>query len=204
METKSSFILKSVRNLLNHDFSVLLYNTEKLEDNCGGYCWIDDSENKREFAVAMKHHMGFEIFIHEYCHFLQWRDKRSFWNNSIENYDIVFDWIEDLTLKTSEEDLQRGLKSILDIEHDCETMVLKLVKNNPIEDFDTSKYIKASNAYLLNYHLMKELRQKPNNPIYTKDVLKSMSDIFHSLDFYLDNNNLSDKMRQALLVEYKV
>jgi hypothetical protein len=82
-------------------------------------------------------------------------------------------------------------------------MVLKLVKNNPIEDFNTEKYIKAANSYLLNYHIIKELRQRPKNPIYTKSVLESMPSYFGDLDYYLDKDNLSDKMRQALLAEYE-
>ena len=203
METKSSFIIKAVRQLLDHDFSVLLYNAEQLEDSCGGWCWIDDDENKREFAVAMKHHMGFEIFIHEYCHFLQWKNDRQFWNNHTTSYDLLFDWIEDKDLVAEEKDLQHSLESILTIEHDCESRVLKLLKHNPVLEFDTTKYIKAVNAYLWSYHLNKELRQRPNKPIYTEKVLESMSDTFESLLFYIDKSNLNAQTKQSLLVEYQ-
>lgn len=203
METKSSFIIKAVRQLLDHDFSVLLYNAEQLEDSCGGWCWIDDDENKREFAVAMKHHMGFEIFIHEYCHFLQWKNDRKFWNTHTTSYDLLFDWIEDKDLVAEEKDLQHSLESILAIEHDCESRVLKLLKHNPILEFDTTKYIKAVNAYLWSYHLNKELRQRPNKPIYTEKVLESMSDTFESLPFYIDKSNLNAQIKQSLLIEYQ-
>lgn len=202
METKSNFIIKVVRELLANNFSVLLYNTEKLEDNCGGWCWIDDDENKKEFAVALNHHMGFEIFIHEYCHFLQWKNSRKFWNDHLVSYDILFDWIADQNLEFSEDDLQKSLESILTLEHDCESRVLKLVKNNPIENFDTKRYIRAVNAYLMSYHLNKELRKGPSKPIYTPQVLENMPDSFQSLEYYLNKDNLTTKIRQSLLVEY--
>jgi hypothetical protein len=202
METKSSFTIKVVRELLQNNFSVLLYNEEQLEDSCGGWCWIDDC--KREFAVAMKHHMGFEILIHEYCHFLQWKTDRKFWDSSLLTYDILFDWIADKSLEISEEALQQSLKDIISIEHDCEKRVLKMIKNNPIEDFDTDKYMRAVNAYLWSYHLNRELRQRPINPIYSERILPNMPNVFHeNLEYYLDSKNLTPDIRKALLVEYE-
>jgi hypothetical protein len=211
METKSNLTIKIVRELLDHGFSVLLYNTEQLEDACGGWCWIDD--DKKEFAVAMKHHMGFEILIHEYCHFLQWKTDRKLWDKSMETYDILFDWISYPSLvastfikdyKVTPEKLDQSLHDILEIEHDCEKRVLKIVKNCPIEDFDTDKYIRASNAYLWSYHLNRELRLRPKRPIYSERVLEHMPNIFNpDLSFYLDRHNLTDVIRQALLVEYE-
>jgi hypothetical protein len=211
METKANLTIKIVRELLDHNFSVLLYNTEQLADACGGWCWIDD--DKKEFAVAMKHHMGFEILIHEYCHFLQWKTNRRLWNKSMSTYDTLFDWISYPSLavspfvkdyKVTPEELDQSLHDILEIEHDCEKRVLKLVKNCPIENFDTDKYIRAANAYLWSYHLNRELRLRPKRPIYSERVLEHMPNVFNNdISFYLDRGNLTDSIRQALLVEYE-
>ena len=211
METKSNLTIKIVRELLDHEFSVLLYNKEQLPDACGGWCSID--EDGKEFVVAMKHHMGFEILIHEYCHFLQWKTDRRLWDRSMLTYDILFDWISYPSLvyspflkdcKITQQELDQSLHDILEIEHDCEKRVLKLVKNCPIEDFDTDKYIRASNAYLWSYHLNRELRMRPKNPIYSERVLEHMPDTFNNdLSFYLDKHNLTDPIRQAVLVEYE-
>lgn len=204
MDTKLSFTTKVVKELLTHNFSVLLHNTEKLEDNCGGWCWIDDDEGKREFAVAMKHHMGFEILIHEYCHFLQWKHDRKFWDSTLKTYDVLFNWIADISLEINEKDLQQSFRDIMSIEHDCEKRVLKLVANNPIEDFDLDKYQRAVNAYLWSYHLNKELRLRPKNPIYSERVLPHMPNTFNkNLEYYLDSSNLTNDMRLALLQEYE-
>ena len=81
MDTKTSFILKCVKELLAHNFSVLLHKKDNL-DGYGG--WLGTDEGEQELVVALNHHMGFEIFIHEYCHFLQWKHDRKFWDDSTE------------------------------------------------------------------------------------------------------------------------
>jgi hypothetical protein len=201
MDTKLSFTTKIVKELLSHNFSVFLHNKESI-DGYGG--WFGTDEGEEEFVVAMKHHMGFEILIHEYCHFLQWKHDRQFWEDSTEYYDILFDWITDPSLEISEDDLTKSLDTILKIEHDCEKRVLKLVKNNPIENFDTDKYIRAVNAYLWSYHLNRQLRKRPVRPIYSERVLVDMPNTFNkSLDYYLDSSNLTNDMRKSLLLEYE-
>ena len=148
--------------------------------------------------------MGFEILIHEYCHFLQWKTDRKFWDSTLKTYDVLFDWIANPTLEVSEDDLQQSLKDIISIEHDCEKRVLRMIKNNPIEDFDTDKYIRAVNAYIWSYHINKELRKRPVNPIYSERVLPRMSNTFNeNVSYYLDKKNLSSDIRNALLVEYE-
>jgi hypothetical protein len=131
----------------------------------------------------------------------------------MSTYDILFDWISFPSLvhnafikdnKFTQQELDQSLHDILEIEHDCEKRVLKLVKNCPIEDFDTDKYIRAANAYLWSYHLNRELRMRPKNPIYSERVLEHMPNTFNSdLSFYLDRYNLTDTIRQGLLTEYE-
>ena len=200
MDTKTSFILKCVKELLAHNFSVLLHKKDNL-DGYGG--WLGTDEGEQELVVALNHHMGFEIFIHEYCHFLQWKHDRKFWDDSTEYYDILFDWVADHNLSIEDNVLQKSLETILSIEHDCEKRVLKLVKLNPIENFDTDKYIRAVNAYLWSYHINRELRQRPKNPIYSNRVLEHMPNTFYSLDHYLNKDNLTENIKNALLLEYE-
>lgn len=210
METKSNLTIKIVRELLDYGFSVLLHNKENL-DGYGG--WFCAEKGEEELVVAMKHHMGFEILIHEYCHFLQWKNDRTLWDKSQLTYDVLFDWISSPYLQyniyvkgkeATEEQLNQSLHDILELEHDCEKRVLKIVRNCPIEDFDIDKYIRAANAYLWSYHLNRELRKRPKNPIYSERVLEHMPNTFDpNLSFYLDRHNLTDPIRQALLAEYE-
>jgi hypothetical protein len=202
MDTKLTFITKVVKELLSNGFSVFLHNKESL-NGYGG--WFGTDTGEEEFVVAMKHHMGFEIFIHEYCHFLQWKYDRAFWDSSTEYYDVLFDWIENKDMIVADEILNKSLHTILAIEHDCESRVLKLVELNPIENFDKDKYIRAVNSYLWSYHINKELRKRPKNPIYSEKLLSSMSNTFNkNLSFYLDKNNMTENTRSALLEEYEI
>jgi hypothetical protein len=201
MDTKMSFILKCTKQLLEHGFAVMLHRKTDI-NGYGG--WLSTDDNEKELVVALDHHMGFEIFIHEYCHFLQWKHAREFWDQSITYYDMLFDWIENKDLNFSEDDLDKSLKTILEIEYDCEKRVLNLIKLNPVEDFDTDKYIRAVNAYLWSYHTNKELRKRPKNPIYSERLLENMPNVFQKeVSYYLDKNNLTEKMRSALLAEYE-
>lgn len=201
METKQNFTIKVIRELLAYGSSVHLHQKEHL-DGYGG--WFGEDEDGQEFVVAMKHHMGFEILLHEYCHFLQWKTDRRLWEKSNETYNVLFNWIADPTLEVSDEQLNQSLHDILEIEHDCEKKALKIIKNSPIEDFNVDKYMRAVNAYLWSYHLNRELRLKPKRPIYSERVLEHMPNTFNTdLSFYLDRNNLTDYIRQALLVEYE-
>lgn len=201
MDTKLTFTTKVVKELLAHGFSVFLHNKESL-NGYGG--WFGTDTGEEEFVVAMKHHMGFEILLHEYCHFLQWKYDRAFWDSSTEHYDTLFDWIADKNMICSEEQLTKSLHTILAIEHDCESRAIKLVELNPIEDFDKDKYIRAVNCYLWSYHINKELRQRPKNPIYSEKLLSSMPNTFNrNLTFYLDKNNMTENMRSSLLEEYE-
>lgn len=200
MDTKTNFTLKIVKHLLDNNFSVFLHNKEHL----GGYGgWLEADGDDKELSVAMKHHMGFEILLHEYCHFLQYKTDRSFWDSSNEHYDHLFDWANDSSVLTEESLLNKSLETIIKIEHDCEKRALKIVELNPIEGFDVLKYKKAVNAYLWSYHIMRDMRQRPKKPIYTEDILNTMPDYFNpNAEFYLDKRNLSNELRDSIMVGF--
>lgn len=200
MDTKLNFIVKCTRELLNSGFSVLLHKKKDL-DGYGG--WFGAEEGEKEFVVALDHDMGFEVFVHEYCHYLQWRDNRQLWDRSLITYDILFDWIDKPDSNYSDEEIDQSLHDILEIEHDCETKALKLLKNNPIEGVNIDKYVRAVNAYLFHYHLNRKLRKRPKQPIYSDRVLAAMSNIFaNNLEYYLDPFNMTELMESAFLPEY--
>jgi hypothetical protein len=200
MNTKADFTLKVVKHLLENKFSVLLHNKDQI-NGYGG--WLETEEDNKELCVAMAHHMGFEILLHEYCHFLQYKTDRKFWDDSALYYDVLFDWAEDPNFVADDEILNKSLNTILRIEHDCEKRALKLIYLNPIEDFDVVKYRKAANAYLWSYHIMRKLRKRPKKPIYTEQVLSTAPDYFeNSLDFYMNLKNLSKDFEESLLKEF--
>lgn len=200
MDTKINFTLEIIRELLKNNFSVFLHNKENL-DGYGG--WLETDEGNEQICVAMKHHMGFEILLHEYCHFKQFKEDKELWEGeSTKDYDLLFDWASDKSLEATEEELDRSLYSILKVEHDCERRAIKILTTNPIEGVDLNKYIKAANSYLWSYHIVRKIRKKSKNPIYTDNVLKCMPNKFENdLNYYLDVKNLKKEMEEALLIE---
>lgn len=201
MDTKLNFITKCTRELLANGFSVLIHRKKEL-DGYGG--WFGAEEGEKELVVALDHDMGFEVFLHEYCHYLQWKNNRDLWDRSLLTYDILFEWIDKPESNYTDEELNQSLHDILELEHDCESRALKLLQNNPIENVSTDKYIRAVNAYLLHYHINRDLRKRPKNPIYSENVLSNMPNIFNSnLDYYLDPNNITETMKEAFLREYE-
>jgi hypothetical protein len=201
MDTKLNFITKCIRELLSSGCSVLLHRKKDL-DGYGG--WFGAEDNEKEFVVALDHSMGFEVFLHEYCHFLQWKNKRELWDRSLITYDILFDWIDNPESEYTSQQVDQSLHDIIEVEHDCETLALKILKNNPIEDVDVDKYIRATNAYLFHYHVNRNLRKRPKNPIYAEHILEYMPSNFnHSLSYYLDHSNITQTMLSAFLPEYE-
>ena len=201
MDTKLNFITKCTRELLANGFSVLIHRKKEL-DGYGG--WFGAEEGEKELVVALDHDMGFEVFLHEYCHYLQWKNNRDLWDKSLLTYDILFEWIDKPESNYTDEELNQSLHDILELEHDCESRALKLLQNNPIENVSTDKYIRAVNAYLLHYHINRDLRKRPKNPIYSENVLSNMPNIFNSnLEYYLDPNNITETMKEAFLREYE-
>jgi len=199
--TKSDFIVSCVRHLLEDNISVHLHQIESV-DTYGG--WFDGDENK-EFVVALKNPLGFEIFIHEYCHYLQWKDNKCLWNSCMDYYDTLFYWIDNEEYETNEDELAQSLHHIILLEHDCEKRVLELTKNGRlIRDLDMDRYRKAINAYLFHYHINRELRERPKTTIYTDKILQKMPKTFHKdVTYYLDKNNMSNLMKKTLLTKYK-
>lgn len=199
MDTKSDFTLKIVRDLLNNDFSVFLHKTEKI-DGYGGWLRADDEE--KSLTVALEHPMGFEILLHEYCHFKQYQENRKLWNKSLETYDLLFDWCSNPKKRVSKKRIEESMRSIIEIEHDCEKRVLKLLSLNHIENVDTKKYARASNAYLWSYHIMKDMRKKSKSPVYTNGVIATMPTKLYDLEYYYDTKNLTNEMKESLLVQF--
>lgn len=196
----NSFLQKITPELLDDGFSVLLHKTDNLDGWSG---WMGSDEGEREFVVAIDHPFGFETAIHEYCHYLQYKNKPDLWFKTDAHYNLLIDWVDDISLEYTDEQLNQSLYDILELEHDCEKMSIEFAYQNNVENFDVDKYCRGANAYLWHYHINRKFRKRPKQPIYTARVLGSMSNkLEQDLSFYLDINNLSLDKYQTLLNEY--
>jgi len=112
----------------------------------------------------------FEYFIHEYCHFKQWKEQSEVFKNGQANW-LLFD----LFLNNKFDRFTKAqLLTIQKLELDCDSKVLEEVRkyNLPI---DTRKYAKESNSYIYSYNIIYELRKFSEIVDFTdKELLKYM------------------------------
>ena len=185
--TKEQFICKVVNELIADEFSIRLYQ-KKMEENCGG--WFDAQD--KEFVVALKNTYGFEILIHEYCHYLQWKTRRRFFNKYIQACDIVFPWVQGTFYK--KDIVEQAIGEVIELEWDCEKRALDVIKEFKL-DIDTERYIKSANASLLFYHIVHDERKWVKNlSPYAPNITKLMPNALQKLDFYLDKDNITEDM----------
>jgi hypothetical protein len=198
--TRTELINKIVHDLLNDGFSVHL---NRCVDINGWSGWFDADDDNKEFVVSLDHPFGFETMIHEYCHYLQWKNKRPLWDSIDNTYGVLIDWFEDSEVSATEEELDQSFHDIILLEHDCEMMSLNFAIQNCIENFDPKRYIQAANLYLWHYHFNRRFRKKPNLPICATNAVDIMSTTFkNDYKFYLNLGNLETYRQDRIIQEY--
>lgn len=191
--TRNNFIAKAVNELITDGFSIKLLMTKSIDGKYGG--WFNDDKNEKEFVVAMKRDCAFEIFVHEYSHYLQWKHNRKFFNAKARSCDVLFNWLDGK--RYSKKAITQAVNDAIELELDCERIACKnIIKYNL--DIDINNYIQGANCYLFFYHTVQKLRSwtKNGRSPYSPALRKIASDKLHSLDFYLDANNYDKNIKK--------
>lgn len=182
---ETNFICKVVKELMDNKISINLKQTKDVE-GIGG--WFDATD--KEFVVALNNKMGFETLLHEYTHFLQWKNRKRFFNRMSEGNSIFYDWLSGTFYKKDVVD--SALCDVIELEWDCESKVVELVKEYKLP-VNLEKYCKTANAYLKNFHFIRDRRTlKREKSIYSKAIINLMDDTIHPLDYYLNKDNISE------------
>ena len=144
------FICDATIQMLKKRVSINIKNTKRVDDCNGFFCG-----ETREFAVATgkSQKLWFPIFVHEFCHFEQWREDSDIWNLSMSDSDEVDIWS---WLEGSEEYPKRKIEKAFYItqllEQDCDRRVVEKIRKYDLP-IDPERYIQASNAYHLFYQV---------------------------------------------------
>lgn len=191
--TKNAFIAKAINQLLDDGFSIRLPMTKSIDGKYGGYFSADLPT--KEFVVAMKRDCSFEIFVHEYCHYLQWKFHRKFFNAKSNGCDVLFSWLDGK--RFSKKRVKQAVKDVIELEWHCESLVCSLIKKYKL-DIDIDNYIRGANCYLFFYHTVEKTKSwcSNNRSPYSKALRKLASTKLKSLDFYLDSNNYDIKLQK--------
>lgn len=192
--TKDEFIGKCINNLLRDGFNITLKQKKKVN----GYGGFFDYYNK-DFSVAMKNECGFEIFVHEYCHYLQWLKDPEGFAKRADNYGTLSQWLKGDNCNR----INQVIKEIISIEHECELMAIDLIQRLGF-DVDLNKYRKGTNAYLFSYHYVKKYRVWSTTPTYSNSkIIDCMPTRIMDLDYYYETRNIPHAIKIEFDKDYE-
>lgn len=178
--------------MINSGFLVKLLPKHKSK-GCAG--WVDFNSN--QFICCTAREDFLEIFIHEYCHFLQTKDKR-FVDICNDNSSAFWAWLSGT--ETNTEELDNAVAKVIELEHDCDSRVLKLIKKHKLS-IDPNLYAAKANTYHTSYLLIREIRKWPSEnkkSIYSPENAALFPNKLNTLEETL-NFEFTEEQRKALL-----
>ena len=151
--------IKFVRSELSHYGMKLIFG-RGVEVNTGGFRssgYFDESKIK----VASKCPDWLTVLVHEYSHFLQWRNRAEEYEdmlvNNTDSLFIIHRWIDGEEFRPST--VKKAFVKARRMEKKCEMMALDLIKkhNLPIKE---DHFIKQANCHIYYYHMMEKTRKR--------------------------------------------
>jgi len=138
---------------------------------------------------------NYGIFIHEYCHYKQWKEKIDLWAPAVRANTSMDLWLNNKPNSFSKQDLV----NIQLLELDCDKRAIDLIKQHDFP-IDVKEYIKESNSYIWSYNLIYELKDFFICTHYADpDILKYSRDTH--IDFH-EVGDIPENLRQEYLNKY--
>ena len=127
---------------------------------CNGY--FEDDGGCFTLACATKKHWTkwFPVFVHEYCHFCQWREDSPYWLNFVDKHgnDVVEHIFEWLNGREFGDNIWNYIRATREGELDCERRAVKIIKKLDLP-INPDLYAQRANAYV-NFYNYIALRRK--------------------------------------------
>lgn len=171
------FLAHAIKELAENNVSINLLNAERVSD-CNGY--FDDSDYPiLSVATGKPFNQWFPTFVHEFCHFCQWRDNGRKWpnewllKNNLDPTTELFYWYSNAKQMTKEEALNVCEVAYL-CERDCEIRTKNVIIGDNLSISPTD-YIRRANSYLVFYFLIPEFKSwYKTAPYESNDILEKM------------------------------
>lgn len=147
--------LKTYRNKIDRRFDI------------DGY--FDDC--LREIAIRKNKHW-LETFVHEYCHFLQWKhDDPSFaayYKCSYNPVRLIELWLERRT--PYDRRVQNSFRIVRENEIACDRLAINTIRKHELP-IDTERYTRQANRQIIFYHCVEQKREwEPSHKFYGKQL----------------------------------
>lgn len=116
------------------------------------------------------------IFVHEWNHGRQYIEEFPLYKNlSVEDETILWKWADGL-VELSKEKVNSLIKTLRDIELDCELRTIETIKRFQLEsEIELNWYTRTANAYLLFYNVFKKHKKWYVTPPYeVKEIIEMM------------------------------
>lgn len=175
--TRNEFIGKVASDCVSHGFSIKILQKKHFKGYSG---WFDAVS--KELVCAYKTRNGFETLIHEYNHFLQWKNRKKFWKECRGDDNPFLTWISGEELKKNV--LHESFEQAVRLERDCEMRSIQCIKKHDL-DVDVVQYAQEANAYLFSYFYILKNRDWPPRKVYNRKLIDKMPKTILSLDCYL-------------------
>lgn len=182
------FLSEAIIDMLQHHVSLKLLNKNKIREVIGKkvfrYNGYFDEPPTFACAIGKPQKEWLLIFIHEYCHFCQWKEKEPKYlkvdkTKGMEDYD---NWLA-YKAELSPQVVKKCTRVVQEMELDCEKRVVEIIQNYQLP-FDIKDYIKKANSYILFYNMVLKHRKwcKKKSPHEIQEIIDIMPD--HWLNCY--------------------
>ena len=98
------------------------------KSKCSGLFYMDSKDNPiiKVATGSLQEEEWFGVLIHEYCHFIQWRDDSILWNKFCD-YDVTYSQIISKPQKYKKE-----LEALMELEINCEKSATNIINGQII------------------------------------------------------------------------
>lgn len=140
------FIGAKTQELIKNGISVSLTNKQDIN---GKYAGVFCGKSKCLSVAMANGHASVYVFIHEYAHYLQWRDKRKFWDSCrAEGFTKFSRWLSGGYLNAAE--LELAYYKSVELEYDAELTALQLISEYKLP-LNIEECTRQANSNLLFY-----------------------------------------------------
>lgn len=158
--TEEHFIGHAIKDMVENEVTVLFNKRTNVSKHDANYFSVEKPTKPTFIINYFDACLNFSIFLHEYCHFLQWKSGTKIWKEGIKSLNQYYEWL-DKKLDTCEE---KHVTAIQALELDADRRVVNLIKKHKF-DINIDQYIKESNAYALTFYYVWLKRDHKKFPI---------------------------------------
>lgn len=158
------FIGLAITECLKYGVKVEFSPHKSVKDDYGRYagCFTernDKGEKEIRIAAYYPFKAWIQIFIHEYCHFLQWKDGDPAFAKLSRSRNLdndIWDWLagKDIPMRR----VKNSIRAYQKMELECEKKVVKLIDEYGLS-IDKNMYIRGANSYVLFYGIIEKTRK---------------------------------------------